>query len=510
MNVETTCSSWVARPLIALFASWLAIGGASRADLIYFRNGGAIQAPATMRGDSVVIDLVEEEYVFLPEDVAKRLPGFEPSEEWKTRRERTRDAGVDARFADAWWALENGLTSEASDAIRLIHRESPGHAAAARMAAAIARLETPCEEPAIPGLRGALRVAFDTARGPHVLLLHQAGDAEATARVALLERIVMTYYLTFAGSGIDLRVPKKRLVFAWFADQADYLAFVRSQAGAAFESSRGYYHPTWDAVVSFEARSAESDRREQAVLSDRREELDGFRTILDRLPPGARARVVLADEPPRTLGKAAGAALVDRLSRDVRRRELLLIDRRIAMDDGIAAHETVHMLAAASGLSPRHDAFPIWLQEGLAMQFEVVRGGRWAGVGRAHDIRLADWRNLDPPPPLAPLIRDKGFGRGYQRDSYVQAWALVYFLRARRPDRFVAYLDLLRNPSPPMTEEPSGTTSPPSDAFSRAFGDDLESLERDWHDFLRSAATPLEANAPPKPVASPRPSTNRR
>jgi hypothetical protein len=356
-----------------------------------------------------------------------------------------------------------------------------------------------------------LRVAFEAARGPHVLLLHQAGDAEAAARVALLERVVTTYYLTLAGSGIDLKVPKKRIVFAWFADQADYLAFVRSQAGGAFTTTRGYYHPTWNAVVSFEARSAESDRREQAVLAERREELDGFRAILDRLPPGARARMVLADEPPRTVGKSAGMALIDRLGRDVRRRELLLIDRRIAMDDGIAAHETVHLLAAASGLLPRHDAFPIWLQEGLAMQFEVVRGGRWAGVGRAHDIRLADWRNIDPPPPLESLIRDKGFGRGYQRDPYVQAWALVYFLRARRPSQFVTYLDLLRNPSPAATDEPSG--APPSssgDAFTRAFGDDLASLERDWHDFLRAAATPLEANTPPEPAPAPGRATNRR
>ena len=49
------------------------------------------------------------------------------------------------------------------------------------------------------------------------------------------------------------------------------------------------------------------------------------------------------------------------------------------INEGTAAHEIIHLLAANSGLLPRHDAFPIWLQEGLAMQFEVIRGGRWAG-----------------------------------------------------------------------------------------------------------------------------------
>ena len=142
------------------------------------------------------------------------------------------------------------------------------------------------------------------------------------------------------------------------------------------------------------------------------------------------------------------------------------------------------------------------------MQFEVVRGGRWAGIGRAHDIRLTDWRNLTSPPPLDPLIRDRGFGRGYQRDPYVQAWALVYFLRARRSGQFVTFLDLLRNPSPaadPRAEAP--TTH--FDAFRRAFGADLDTLEREWHEFLREAATPLERHDPDGPP-NPRQSTSRR
>ncbi|WP_076343506.1 DUF1570 domain-containing protein [Paludisphaera borealis] len=495
MKVDVPGTSTAVRWLPALVAAWFSLGGGVRADLVYFRNGGEIQAPVAMRGDSIVIDLAGEEYVFPPEDVRKRLPGFLPSEEWSERAARAREAGADSRFANAWWALENGLTDEAVAEVKAIHQAAPMHGPAGRMAAMIARLEPPCNDPEMPGFRGALRVAFETARGPHVLLLHQHSDAEAAARVALLERVVTSYYLTFAGSGIELQVPKRRVVFAWFADRTDYLAFLKSQGAGAFETTRGYYHPTWNAVVSYDAHSAESDRRERDVFAARRGELKRFQTVLDRLPPRARARVVLADEPAQTVGKADGAALIDRLERDVRRRELLLADRRLAMDDGIAAHETIHLLAAASGLQPRHDAFPIWLQEGLAMQFEVVRGGRWAGIGRAHDIRLADWRSLNPPPPLEPLVRDKGFGRGYQRDPYVQAWALVYFLRARRSAQFVTFLDLLRNPSPATDDHPESPPTP-FDAFRRAFGTDLESLEREWHEFLRNAATPLELHAP--------------
>ena len=204
--------------------------------------------------------------------------------------------------------------------------------------------------------------------------------------------------------------------------------------------------------------------------------------------------MTLTGESARTLGRADAFGLLGRLEREVRREELLLDLERAAINDGTATHELVHLLAANSGLLPHHDAFPIWLQEGLAMQFELIRGGRWAGIGRVHDVRLADWRRIQPPPRLEPLVRDAGYGRGYQRDLYAQAWSLVFFLRAQHPEQFLKYLDLLRSSDATLAEQ-----SPPDryfTAFQRAFGADLEALETDWHEFMSSLQTPLERNAP--------------
>ena len=159
----------------------------------------------------------------------------------------------------------------------------------------------------------------------------------------------------------------------------------------------------------------------------------------------ARLRVTLTGESARTLGRAEALALAERLEREIHREELLLELEWRAIDEGTAAHEMIHLLAANSGLLPRHDAFPVWLQEGIAMQFEVIRGGRWAGIGRANDLRLPDWRRIQPSPRLEPLVRDQGFGRGYQRDLYAQSWSLVFFLRSRHPSRFLTFLDLLRS-----------------------------------------------------------------
>ena len=84
----------------------------------------------------------------------------------------------------------------------------------------------------------------------------------------------------------------------------------------------------------------------------------------------------------------------------------------------------------------------------MAAQFEVIRGGRWAGISRAHDLRLPDWRRIQSPLRLERLVRDAGFGRGYQRDLYAQAWALVYYLRTQHPQQFLTFIDLLRSPDP--------------------------------------------------------------
>jgi hypothetical protein len=309
----------------------------------------------------------------------------------------------------------------------------------------------------------------------------------------------MGFHLLFAAQGIELRVPRHRLVSAWFADRKDYLAFLHQQDADAFVTTSGYFHPTWDAVVAYDARSGEKQRAARDALAARREELRRLTEAIDRMPVRGRLRVKLADEPARGVGRADGQAIIDRLEREAAYRTALLdLDWR-AIDLGTAAHEMIHQLAADSGLVPRHDAFSYWMHEGFAAQFEVIRGGRWAGISRAHDLRLPDWRKIQTPVGLERLVRDAGFGRGYQRDLYAQAWALVYYLRTQRPQQFLTFIDLLRIPDADsdggaMLQGARGERI--FNAFRRSFGPDLDGLERDWHRFMTGVQTPLEQYAP--------------
>ncbi len=490
-----------ARGLSCLAGLGIGIGiveRSSRADLIYFYKGGEVQLPTTIQGNRVILAMPGGKVELLREDLAKLVPGFWPESDWESRRSEAHAGGFGSRYAAVWWAIENGLTEEVVAELRELHAIDPKHGPTARMVAVLDRLDRPCVDPDLTAFRAALGVETKLSRGRHVVLLHQHSEVDADERVAVLERVIAGFHLLFAAQGIELKTPRRRLVSAWYADRKDYLAFLHRQNADSFATTSGYFHPTWDAVVAYDSRGGEKQRSARDALNSRKDELRRLSDAIHQMPARGRLRVKLADEPARGVTRVEGHAIIERLEREAAFRTALLdLDWR-AIDLGTAAHEMVHQLAAESGLVPHHDAFPYWLHEGFAAQFEVIRGGRWAGIGRAHDLRLPDWRAIRPPIRLERLVRDAGFGQGYQRDLYAQAWALVYYLRTQRPEQFLKFIDLLRVPEPAS----DGGAIPQSDradrvftAFQRAFGPDLDELERDWHRFMAGVKTPLEQNA---------------
>jgi hypothetical protein len=434
---------------LALFVGLPIPTASAEAELVYFRAGGRAQLPATVVGDLARLETPEGVLEFPRSTIKAIVPGFWPEREWKARRAKALVGGAAARFAAAWWALENGLTGQAEAMLRQAHDADPHHQPTARMVALLDKLAEPWPELDLNSLRSAAGVALATAKGPHVVLLHQHSQAEAEERIDLLERVLTTYFLVLAAQGIDRPLPSRRLPSVWFAEREDYVRFLHGEGADAFRSTCGYFHPTRNALFTYDSRSASWYR-------------------------------------------SAAQAIPSRLSPDAQRRRLLLDLERRAVDLGTAAHEMVHQLMANTGFPPHHDDFPYWLHEGFAAQFEVVRGGRWAGLGRIHDIRLADWRRVQPPPALAPLIHDTGFGHGYQRDRYAAAWALVYFLRKEHPGEFLTFLDLLCVPG----HDPDARGERTLRAFRAAFGDDLDALEAAWHRYLDALRSPLEEHEP--------------
>jgi hypothetical protein len=448
--------SVMAAALACLFAT-----GPVLADLIYFSQGGQAQLPAKVEGDVVTIETFEGPKSFPRGDFLAIVPEPAPEVEWSARKAEALKIGTaDARFAAAWWALENGLTTEAIAALEELKPFAGNHPPTQRAIAAIEALGLPCSDPELERLRARLRpLRFREIRGRHVVLLHQGSEAEARERVDVLERVVQTFLISFASQGIELPAPRQRLTSVYFADRRDYVRFLKTVDAAPFVDTQGYYHPSLKAVFAFDTRSG------------------------DELKTGRRA---IANR------KRDGASPSDLI------RQSLLLDLQWRTTDlGIAAHETIHLLTAETGLAPHFEDFPFWLHEGLATQFEVVRGGRWAGFGRVHDLRMPDWRMIRPLPRLVPVVRDSGFGQGYRRDLYAEAWALVYYLRKTHPREFTGFLDLLRSPSAASAGSSRGERT--LEAFRASFGTDLGRLDLSWKKFLAELRTPLEAGKPPLP-----------
>ena len=233
-----------------------------RADLIYFRKRGEAQLPASLDGTRVELSLPDGKVELSRDIIRKIVPGYWPASEWETRRQKVQPSGSEARFAAAWWAIENGLTMEVADEIRAIHLRAPKHLPAARMVTVLDRLAAPCIDPDFERFQKALGIETRVARGPHVILLHQHSDAEADERIALLERVIAGYHLLFAAQGVGLTAPRRRLVSAWFADQKDYLAFLR------VGGSRGICHDSW--ILSSDLERRRCLRRPQQRTPARR------------------------------------------------------------------------------------------------------------------------------------------------------------------------------------------------------------------------------------------------
>ncbi len=437
--------------LLALFLIWPG-GALVRAELLYFKNGGRIQAPAVVRDGVVRIESGVGDFSFLTADFLKIVPGHAPEREWPSRRDLALKRGAEVRFLAAWWALENGLVPEAVAMIRAAHVADAVHQPTARLVTLLDRLDRPCVERDVSDLSRATGVSLERATSPHVLLLHQLDPEQAAVRLDLLERVFTTFYLMLEAHGVELKIPSERLVSVALSEQSDYVRFLKSQHAGAFQTTQGYYHPTFRAVVTRQPRRDLPVRRNGEVSPDANH-------------------------------------------RDFERRRLLNDCQHRALEDGTAAHEMVHMLVNESGLSPSTDRFPLWLHEGLAAQFEVVRSGRWVGVGRAHDLRLLDWRKSEGSVDLESFLKDAGFGRGYDSLLYARSWALVYYLRKVHPEKYHIFLDVLRNPASLVEERRQESIAA---TFRSVFGADLGKMEKDWRRYIDGLKTPLEEESPEK------------
>jgi hypothetical protein len=172
-----------------------------------------------------------------------------------------------------------------------------------------------------------------------------------------------------------------------------------------------------------------------------------------------------------------------------------------AMSRETAVHEAIHQLAFNSGLHSRLGNNPLWVVEGLAMQFERGRDGylKTKTSQRVNTPRLEAFdayrKQGRQAGALAQMIAgDEGF-KTRPLDNYGEAWLFTNYLIETRSQKFSWYLQTLaaRNPLDPY----------PADErlrdFQANFGDDLAWLEVEYLRYAEKlAAEALEGSGPKK------------
>ncbi|QDT55068.1 hypothetical protein Pan44_31090 [Caulifigura coniformis] len=126
-----------------------------------------------------------------------------------------------------------------------------------------------------------------------------------------------------------------------------------------------------------------------------------------------------------------------------------------------AVHEAIHQLAFNSGLHSRIGNNPLWVVEGLAMQFERGQDGylKTRTSTRVNVPRIASWssfqKDRQPQQGLSELIASDDSFRQSPVDTYSEAWLFTNYLIETRARKFSWYLQTLatRNPLDPYPPE---------------------------------------------------------
>ena len=150
--------------------------------------------------------------------------------------------------------------------------------------------------------------------------------------------------------------------------------------------------------------------------------------------------------------------------------------------------EGTHQLMFNTGMQTRFSDTPLWLNEGLAMYFEVpdLQSNKgWRKIGQVNFLRmrpLLQYFRRRPPNSLKTMIMtDAPFREESALDMYAQAWAFSYFLLNEHSDEFVEYLKFMSKKPRLQYDDPEVRLTD----FLQFFEMDLEELDEEFVEFIR-------------------------
>jgi hypothetical protein len=301
----------------------------------------------------------------------------------------------------------------------------------------------------LPGLLPG--ASFETTATEHFVLFHEPGAGYVTGACRTLEYAYGYFYEVFSQAGFALFCPQDRLVWICFPQKSTFSEYALQVEGMDLSWLDGYYSTLTNRVA--------------IVQTDQKD----------------RLRQEAAPEPP-----ASDVPVVVAANRSPREEVLPMSAVGQRFDVTRLTHEVAHQLSFNCGIQKRGVAYPLWVSEGLATNFEF---GAFAAASFAHGntARCQGLIEAYAEGDLVPLRQfvvqttvppDAHVGRRY----YAQAWGFFQFILTERPENLRTYLHRLAQKRPEHCDADTLRAE-----FVEAFGSP-ETLELAWDTFCAHLA----------------------
>jgi hypothetical protein len=269
-----------------------------------------------------------------------------------------------------------------------------------------------------------------------------------------------------------LRVSSSKLEIIFVDRWSTYVRFAR-RTGIEPAGTYGFYDQQSNRTVFYNVEHDPQMKHLREQIKKSKDNLDHVQKQLASLPRDVD-RVELRYPDGRTAMLSPVAAQRD-LSAS--RQTLSQTERKMSayserLNQSVIQHEAAHHVLFAGGALTPLASNPQWLVEGLAMQFESPPTLSGHGTDSVSEYRLDEYHQAHEEGRLLPLHdvlwgQEKIGGSTRNRATYyAQAWALVYYLKNKQPERLAAYVRALaaRRPGVPVAADQERS------CFTRFFG----------------------------------------
>jgi hypothetical protein len=302
---------------------------------------------------------------------------------------------------------------------------------------------------------------FRLSRTAHFVLAYDVPRPKLTHLLGRLEATYNKVRQFCRTAKIPLRVPPSKLEIIFVDRWSTYVRFAR-RTGIDPAGTYGFYDQLSNRTVFYNVEHDPQMKRLREQVERSKGNLDHVQKQLASLPPNVD-RVELRYPDGRAALLSPAAAQHDLL---VSRQELSHTERKMSeyserLNQSVIQHEAAHhVLFAGRALVPLASN-PQWLVEGLAMQFESPPTSSGHSTDSVSEYRLEEYRQAHKEVRLLPLPDvlwgpEKIGGSARNRATYyAQAWALVYYLKKKQPERLAAYVRALaiRRPDVPVAAD---------------------------------------------------------